>query len=105
MPLGGMRGMPFEIVLAPEAVDDLRALTARLRAVARDGLEEHLRYEPAKTSRSRIKRLRGHRQPQYRLRLGDLRVFYDIVESTVQVLAIVAKTEAAKWLTQFGDPE
>ena len=86
--------MPFEIVLAPEAVEDLRGLTASVRATVRTALETHLRHEPGKTSRSRIKRLRGLTRPQYRLRIGEVRVFYDISGSTVQVLAIVAKSEA-----------
>jgi mRNA interferase RelE/StbE len=74
------------------------------RAAVREALEIHLRHEPAKTSRSRIKRLRGL-QPQYRLRVGDARVFYDISGSTVEILAIVTKSEAEVWLGQFGDPE
>jgi mRNA interferase RelE/StbE len=97
--------MRFEIVLAPEAIEDFRALMAGVRATIRDALETHLRYEPMKTSRSRIKRLRGTTRPQYRLRVGDVRVFYDVTAETVQVLAIVSKSEAAKWLEQFGNPE
>ena len=96
--------MPFQIVLAPEAVEDLRALTAGLRATVRDALESHLRHEPAKTSRSRIKRLRGLRRPQYRLRVDEVRVFYDVSGATVEILAIVAKSETDSWLAQFGDP-
>jgi mRNA-degrading endonuclease RelE of RelBE toxin-antitoxin system len=96
--------MAFEIVLAPEAVEDLRALKANVRAAVRRALEIHLRHEPSKTSRSRIKRLRGLRRPQYRLRLGEARVFYDISGSTVEILAIVTKSEAEAWLRQFGDP-
>jgi mRNA interferase RelE/StbE len=45
------------------------------------------------------------RRPQYRLRVGDVRVFYDIFGTTIEVLAIVAKSEAESWLAQFGDPE
>ena len=96
--------MPFAIVLAPEAVEDLRALTANLRAVVRDALETHLRQEPMKTSRSGIKRLRGLRRPQYRLRVDEVRVFYDVSGATVEILAIVVKSEAEPWLAQFGDP-
>ena len=97
--------MPFAIVLAPEAVDDLRSLTANLRATVRSALEAHLRHEPEKITRSRIKRLRGLRRPQYRLRVGAIRVFYDVSGTTVEVLAIVAKSEAESWLAQFGNPE
>jgi mRNA interferase RelE/StbE len=97
--------MPFAIVLAPEAVEDLRRLTANVRATVRTALEAHLRHEPVKTSRSRIKRLRGLRRPQYRLRVGEVQVFYDVSGATVAVLAIVAKSEAESWLAQFGNPE
>jgi mRNA interferase RelE/StbE len=97
--------MPFAIVLAPQAVEDFGRLKAHLRAGLRDALEIHLRHEPRKSSRSRIKRLRGLRQPQYRLRVGDIRVFYDVAGETVEVLAIVMKSEADEWLTQFGNPE
>jgi mRNA interferase RelE/StbE len=97
--------MRFEIILAPEAVGDLGKLKANLRAVIRDALETHLRHDPTKTSRSRIKRLRGLSKPQYRLRVGEARVFYDVSGSTVEVLAIVTKSEAETWLGQFGNPE
>jgi mRNA-degrading endonuclease RelE of RelBE toxin-antitoxin system len=96
--------MPFEIVLASEAVDDLRGLDATLRSTVRRALEAHLRHEPTKTSRSRIKRLRGLRQPQYRLRVDEVRVFYDVSGATVEILAIVAKSEAETWLAQFAEP-
>src|SRR3954453_23409199 len=97
--------MPFEIVLAPEAVEDLRGLPAGVRATARTALETHLRHEPKKTSRSRIKRLRGLLRPQYRLRIDEVRVFYDVSGTAVEVLAIVPKSEAESWLAQFGNPE
>ena len=58
-----------------------------------------------KTNRSRIKRLRGMRRPQYRLRVDDIRVFYDVSGSTIEVLAIVPKLEAESWLKTFGKPE
>ncbi len=97
--------MAYAILLAPEAVEDLSKLTANVRSTVRMALETHLRHEPGKTSRSRIKRLRGLRRPQYRLRVGEVRVFYDISSTTVEVLAIVAKSEAETWLAQFANPE
>ena len=97
--------MPFAVVLAHEAVEDLRRLTANVQSIVRTALETHLRDEPEKTSRSRIKRLRGVLRPQYRLRVGEIRVFYDVSGTTVEVLAIVAKSEAESWLAQFGNPE
>src|SRR5438105_8635500 len=94
--------MAHEIILAPEAAEDLNDLKANIRAEAREGIETHLRHEPEKFSRSRIKRLRKLAQPQYRLRVGDVRVFYDVTGPRVEVLAIVLKSEAAKWLEKHG---
>jgi mRNA interferase RelE/StbE len=96
--------MRFAIVLAPEAVEDLVRLGANIRAMVRAAIETHLRHEPQKTSRSRIKRLRGLLRPQYRLRVGEIRVFYDVSGTTVEILAIVSKSEAEAWLAQFGTP-
>ena len=96
--------MSFNVVLAPEAVDDLRQLKANVRAVVKSALETQLRHEPTKVSRSRIKRLRGLLRPQYRLRVDEVRVFYDVSDATVQILAIVSKSEAEEWLRKFGDP-
>jgi mRNA interferase RelE/StbE len=97
--------MPFVIVLAPEAIEDLKSLKANVRAEVRAALESHLRHEPKRVSRSRIKRLRGLRKPQYRLRVGEVRIFYDVTQTTVDVLAIVTKSEAKSWLALFGNPE
>jgi mRNA interferase RelE/StbE len=88
--------MRFEIVLAPQAVEDLGTLKANIRSAVRDALETHLRHEPMKTSRSRIKRLRGLARPQYRLRVGEIRIFYDVSAGIVEGLAIVSKSEAGK---------
>jgi len=78
---------------------------ANVRAGVKEALETHLRHEPTKTSQSRIKRLRGLSKPRYRLRVEDVRVFYDVAGSTVEVLAIVSKPEAESWLKQFGKAE
>ena len=96
--------MAFDIVLAPEAVGDVRELKANVRAVVRNAIETHLRHEPAKVSRSRIKRLRGVLRPRYRLRVGEIRVFYDVSDTAVEILAIVPKAEAEEWPREFGDP-
>ena len=97
--------MRYAVLLAPEAVEDLRAVKANLRTEVREAMEKHLRHEPTKTSKSPIKRLRGQSRPQYRLRVGEVRVFYDVEGGTVQVLAIVAKSEAESWLARFGSRE
>ena len=76
----------------------------RHRTEVRDALERHLRDEPTRVSKSRIKRLRSLSQPRYRLRVGEVRVFYDVTREAVEVLAIVTKAEAARWLAEHGTP-
>jgi mRNA-degrading endonuclease RelE of RelBE toxin-antitoxin system len=96
--------MPFEIVLAPQAIEGLKALRADLQSSVREAIELHLRHEPTKLSKSRIKRLRGLDRPQYRLKVNEIRVFYDVTEKAVEVLAIVPKEQAEAWLAEEATP-
>ncbi len=95
--------MRYEIEFAPQAAQDYRDLDAHIRGEVRDAIETHLRHQPTKTRKSRIKRLRGLSKPQFRLRVGDVRVFYDVSEKTVEVLAIVEKSRANEWLERCGE--
>jgi mRNA interferase RelE/StbE len=95
--------MRFEIIFSPEAVRDIRLLDAHQKAKVKDSIEIHLRHEPTKTSKSRIKKLRGLRRPEYRLRIDEIRVFYDVVDNRVEILAIIPKSKAAQWLKKAGD--
>jgi mRNA-degrading endonuclease RelE of RelBE toxin-antitoxin system len=94
--------MRYEVVLAPEAAKAYRPLPAYHRAEVRDALERHSRHQPTRASKSRIKRLRGLSQPQYRLRVGEVRVFYDVTREAVEIIAIVTKAQAARWLAEHG---
>ena len=94
--------MRYEIVFAPTAEEDLLALRAVDRTKVLAAIEVHLRYEPTKVSKSRIKRLEGITSPQYRLRIDHLRAFYDVLyemgEGIVEILAIREKSETIEWL-------
>src|SRR5229473_1504384 len=97
--------MRYEVILAPDAAEAYKKLPARIRSQVRDAFELHLRHEPAKVSKSRIKRLRGVSRPQYRLRVDEIRVFYDVKETTVEILAILPKADAQKWLDKEATPD
>lgn len=96
--------MKHIITFAPEAGIDYRALSAYHRAAVREVINSCLRFEPERESKSRIKRLRGLQKPQYRLRVGEMRVFYDLSPRGVEVLGIVKKQDAADWLNRMGVP-
>ena len=95
--------MRYEIILAPEAANDLKLLNAHLRSEIRGAIERHLRHEPQKISKNRIKRLRGLSRPQYRLRVGEIRIFYDVSRDAVEVLAIIARSQSEAWLRNAGE--
>lgn len=94
--------MRYEIFLAPEAIEDIKRLKKDAQSGVRKAIEKHLRHEPRKVSRSRIKRLRGLSRPQYRLRTGEFRIFYDVAKERVEVLAVVRKSDASIWLEEIG---
>ncbi len=96
--------MWHEISIAPGAEQTLRRIRAYDRVAVLEAIERHLRFEPTKTSRSRVKALRGVRRPQFRLRIGDLRVFCDVSAGHVEVLAVVPKIEVPEWLARWGIP-
>ena len=45
----------------------------------------------------------GLKRPQYRLRVEEARIFYDVTDETVEVLAVVMKSDAAAWLEEHGN--
>jgi mRNA interferase RelE/StbE len=90
--------MRYAVVLAPGAAQELPRLGAFDRAQVRDAVERHLRDRPTRLGKSRIKRLRGLAKPQYRLRVGEIGVFYDVTEDTVEILASISKEQAQAWL-------
>jgi mRNA interferase RelE/StbE len=97
--------MAYDIQFAELAAADVAGLTARCQSTILTAIESHLRHEPTKESRSRIKRLRGIQSPQYRLRVDEYRVLYDVdlSQATVTVLAIVNKNQLDSWLSAFAE--
>lgn len=91
--------MDCEVILKPDAIRDLDRLRKYDSTRISDAMERHLRTEPQKVSRTRIKRLRGRQPADYRLRVGRFRVFYtvDVEESAVFVLRILHKEK----ITEF----
>lgn len=96
--------MKYEVIIAESAETVFRELDARWRSTLKNAMRRFLEHEPKKESKSRIKRLRSLRQPQYRLRVGEMRVFYDVNDALdrVEVIGFVLKSETGTWLEQHG---
>jgi mRNA interferase RelE/StbE len=90
--------MPYEIRYSNEAVEQLRKLRAFDRTAVLDQIEEILSVNPTVTSKSRIKRLREPAPTQYRLRVGDFRIFYDVEEEAVLIIQILSKQDCSDYL-------
>ena len=99
--------MKYQIVIAKSAQEVFKKLDARWRFSLKEAMRTHLENTPKQESKNRIKRLKGLRQSQYRLRVDRLRVFYDVIDEKgrVEVLGFVMKPEAENWLKQHGVPE
>ena len=83
----------FEIDYADQAKEHLRALGAHRRARVVDAVDERLSFEPGRENRNRKRMDENSLDAGFELRVGDLRVYYDIDEPQrlVHVLAIGEK--------------
>ena len=99
--------MRYQVVIAKSAQEEFKKMDARWRSSLKEAMATHLGNALKQESKSRIKRLKGLRQPQYRLRVDRLRVFYDVNDEQcrVEVLGFVMKPEADNWLKEHGVPE
>ena len=84
----------FEIELTPDATDDLATFRKYDQQRLLTQVEEQFAHEPFVETRQR-KRLRPNRLAEWELRVGEFRVFYDVVvdddSKTVRVVAIGVK--------------
>ncbi len=99
--------MKYQVVIAKSAQEAFKRLDALWRSSLKEAMRTHLENAPKQESKSRIKRLKGLRQPQYRLRVDRFRVFYDVNDEQrrVEVLGFVIKPETEHWLKEHGVPE
>ena len=91
----------FTITFGEEAVAEIDRLRAAERRRLLDAIEKQLTYEPAETTR-RKKMLIGlvppweQVRPIWQLRVGGLRVFYDVDESTRLVIVRAVRRKGRK---------
>jgi mRNA-degrading endonuclease RelE of RelBE toxin-antitoxin system len=93
----------YEIYLNPSAVKDMDSLRKYDASEIADRMERHLVHEPDKESKSRIKRLKGIQDPDYRLRVGEYRGFYNIekAEKRVVILRVMHKDQTYEYYKEL----
>jgi mRNA interferase RelE/StbE len=97
----------YTVELAPAAVRQLRKLPAAEQQRVRDSLRRlsHLVAEGAVGARGgkSLKKLKGQRDEVFRLRVGDVRVLFDVVaaDRVILVLAIVNRRDLDRALRRL----
>ena len=96
--------MPFEVRYSTTAAKQLKRLRAFDRATILDEIERTLTANPTMQSKAKVKKLRQPAPTQYRLRVEDFRVFYDVddVSHLVDVVQILSKEDSLPYLESFS---
>ena len=96
--------MPYTVEFAESVEDHFRALTARDRATVLAAIDRQLLHEPLTETRNR-KPLRPNPVAPWELRVGALRVFYEVVGANVGVVRILAVGRKQRNVLTIGDEE
>lgn len=81
--------MPFRIDYAPGTEEHLRYLTSAQQSLAQDHILEQLTQDHTVETRNR-KPLRPNDLATWELRIGSIRVYYDVAMRPDPVVAVVA---------------
>jgi mRNA-degrading endonuclease RelE of RelBE toxin-antitoxin system len=81
--------LSYRIEYSPEAFEHLRTLTAQQQAVVLNAVDRRLAHQPRVETRNR-KPMRPNPLAPWELRIGSLRVYYDVEEKPVPAVLIRA---------------
>ena len=81
--------MPYTVAFAESVEGHFRALTTRDRRAVLDAVRRQLLHQPLKETRNR-KPLRPNPIAPWELRVGHLRVFYEVADAGGGVVRILA---------------
>ncbi len=96
--------MAYPIEIARSVVAQLEALSGAERARVLDGIERQLAHEPLRETRNR-KPLRPNPIAPWELRLGALRVFYDVSETGRKIVHVLAIGKKVRNIVRIGGQE
>lgn len=94
----------MKVVLLRAALDTIRSLSPETKRRIKKAVLA-LGEDPVGEKRSQdIKKLVGHLddRPVYRLRVGDWRIVYRILESRVEVVRVFPRSEGYGWMERSG---
>ncbi len=82
--------MPFEVSITEDAEAQLRELSAREQRILEAAILSRLTQQPTTPTRA-IKRLRPNPFAEYELRVGNLRILYNVEGQEVVILVVGRK--------------
>jgi len=92
----------YRIEYSPDSEDHMNSLTKRQRVIVMDTVDEQLVYQPNIETRNR-KPMRPNPIAPWELRIGDLRVYYDIEEKPESIVYIRAVGIKERNLVRIGE--
>lgn len=81
--------MTYQIEYSDAAIEHLKILTSRQQRIVLGAVDEQLKYEPLVETRNR-KPMEPNSLATWELRVGNLRVYYDVEDDLVRVVYIQA---------------
>ena len=96
--------MPYTIEYSPETIAHLAVLTARQQAIVLDTVDRQLRFQPTLETRNR-KPMRPNPVAPWELRIGSLRVYYDVEDEPEPIVLIRAVGLKVRNRVRIGDEE
>jgi mRNA-degrading endonuclease RelE of RelBE toxin-antitoxin system len=96
--------VPYAVEFAQSVEGHFRALTARERSTVLGAIDRQLLHEPLKETRHR-KPLRPNPIAPWELRVGQLRVFYEVAGAESSVVRILAVGRKRRNVLMIGDKE
>ncbi len=96
--------MAYQIEFAESVKTHLQVLTVGQRATVLDAIERHLANEPLVETRNR-KPLRPNPVAPWELRVGTMRVFYDVSEGAPQLVRVLAVGVKERNVLRIGGQE
>jgi mRNA-degrading endonuclease RelE of RelBE toxin-antitoxin system len=94
--------VPYELLFELDAIEHLQGFSARDQSSVLDQIEVQLTYQPAVETRNR-KRLRPNPLTPWELRIGEIRVFYDVTADVLSVRGIAVGRKEGNRLMIGGE--
>ena len=93
--------MKYEVRYSDRALERIKTLRAYDKAAIFERIAQLLTNAPTRASKTAIKLLKQPAPTQYRLRVNDFRIFYDVEGHEVMVMEVLSKEESIPYLEQY----